>query len=111
LRRCRNGELRVDEYGCLQDPHVRVRLLRDAIAWIGSPIHDAAFGCFLSSAIDLQEIERQRMRRHIFLARYGKQSMLQWEGIEGRLVRKYVEALSDFLEEESEISKRAAAES
>ncbi len=51
------------------------------------------------------------MRRHIFLARYGKQSMLQWEGIEGRLVRKYVEALSDFLEEESEISKRAAAES
>lgn len=59
----------------------------------------------------MHEIERQRMRRHVFLARYGKQSMLQWEEIEGRLVRKYVEALSDFLEEENEISKRAAQES
>jgi len=37
--------------------------------------------------------------------------MLQWDGIEGRLVRQYAEALSDFIEEENEISKRAAAES
>lgn len=36
--------------------------------------------------------------------------MLQWEEIEGRLVRKYAEALAEFLEEENAAVKRATAD-
>ncbi len=75
--------------------------------WIGTPIFDATFGMFLGTLIDIEELEKNRIRRHIYLARYGKQSMLQWENIEGRVVRQYANALVGLMEEENEASKRA----
>jgi hypothetical protein len=62
---------------------------------------------FLGTLIDIEELEKNRIRRHIYLARYGKQSMLQWENIEGRVVRQYANALVGLMEEENEASKRA----
>lgn len=64
----------------------------------------------LTEVLDPEEIERQRLRRHVFLARYGRQSMLQWSEVEGREVRRYALALADFLREENEATKRATAE-
>ncbi len=68
------------------------------------------FAVTLEGAMDVDELERQRLRRHVFLARYGRQSMLQWANVDGRMVRRYAEALADFLREESDAVKAAAAE-
>jgi hypothetical protein len=77
----------------------------------GIGIVDAFFAVTLAQVMDPAELERNRIRRHIYLARYGRQSMLQWRDIDGREVRRYVEVLSEFLREENEAVKKAAAES
>jgi len=74
-------------------------------------MHDALFGHVLDEAMDVTEMERQRVRRHVFLARYGRQSMLQWEDVDARTVRQYAQALSDFLDEENAAVKRATQKS
>ena len=71
---------------------------------------DAFFAVTLTQVLDPAENERQRLRRHIFLARYGRQSMLQWGEVEGREVRRYADALAEFLREENEAMKKATAE-
>lgn len=58
---------------------------------------------------DLEELERQRIRRHVFLARYGKQSMLQWDDVEASKVRAYARALAELLKEEDDEVKKATA--
>ena len=75
-----------------------------------TPAVDALFCVALTRALEPEELEKQRIRRHIFLARYGRQSMLQWRDVDGREVRVYAEALADFLREEAEAVKKATAE-
>lgn len=74
-------------------------------------MHDALFGHILTETMDVEEMERQRIRRHVFMARYGRQSMLQWAGVDGRTVRQYAQALADFLGEENAAVKRATTQS
>lgn len=58
--------------------------------------------------MDPEEMEKHRLRRHVYLARYGKQPVLQWADVDGRTVRKYAQALSDLLAEENDLAKKAA---
>lgn len=74
----------------------------------GDPDVEAYYPVILAMR-DLEEMERLRLRRHVFLARYGKQSMLQWDNVEARKVRAYAEALAELLKEEDDAVKKAAA--
>lgn len=62
---------------------------------------DVFFARLIDEALDPEKLERERLRRHVFLARYGKQSMLQWADVEGREVRRYCDVLKEFLDEET----------
>jgi len=75
----------------------------------GHPAYDVFFGYTLSQVLEPDEMARLRLRRHVFLARYGRQSMLQWRDIDGREVRAYAEALADFLKEENDAVTAAKA--
>lgn len=44
-------------------------------------------------------------QRKAFLARYGRQSMLQWDDIETVEIERHVLALAELLKEENELSK------
>lgn len=68
---------------------------------------DALFCAVLGESLDHREMERQRIRRHMFLARFGRQSVLQWDDVESRLVRRYADSLAEFLREEGDAVKRA----
>ena len=39
-------------------------------------------------------MERTRVRRHMFLARFGRQSVLQWADVDSREVRRYADVLA-----------------
>jgi hypothetical protein len=69
-------------------------------------MQDAHFARVLEEIMDPATLERQRVRRHVYLAKYGKQSMLQWENVDSRVVRQYATALSDFIAEENEAMRR-----
>lgn len=75
----------------------------------GTPLLDVFFHVALAKAMDPEELERLRLRRHVFLARYGYQSVLQWGDVDGRQVRRYAQALAELLNEESDAVKKAAA--
>lgn len=75
----------------------------------GVPSFDVLFGYTLSQVMDPEEMRRLRLRRHVFLARYGRQSMLQWVDVDGREVRAYAHALAEFLREENEAVEKAVA--
>lgn len=73
----------------------------------GEPLIDVHFSAVLDTVLDPVELERQRIRRHVFLARFARQSVLGWEDVEGRVVKKYVAVLAEFLKEEGDAVKRA----
>lgn len=109
MRRCQDGGLRHTEDGAhLQDPDVVERELRVLSLRTGSRHADVVFGLAIASALDPEELERQRLRRHMFLARWGRQPVTQWESMDGRMVRRYVAVLADMLREENEAAKRQA---
>lgn len=70
---------------------------------------DAFFEVKLTQILVPAELERDRIRRHVFLARYGRQSMLQWDDVDGRVVRRYARALEAFLNEENALVEAARA--
>lgn len=71
-------------------------------------MQDAHFARVLEDIMDPAMLEKQRIRRHIYLAKYGRQSMIQWENVDSRVVRRYMEALSEFIAEENAAMKRAS---
>lgn len=75
--------------------------------YTGEPLVDAHFGAMLDVALDPTEIEERRIRRHVFLARFARQSVLQWDDVEVRVVQRYVKMLSTFLREEGDAVKEA----
>jgi len=93
------GEAR-DEYGARA-------VLRKLANTTGDPMLDVHFPAVLDTVLDPVELERQRLRRHMFLARFARQSVLQWEDVEGREVRRYTLVLAEFLKEEGDAVKRA----
>jgi hypothetical protein len=107
VRRSKNGWLRYTEDGAhLQDPDVVEHELRILVLRTGSRYVDATFAMAIASALDPDELERQRLRRHVFLARWGRQPVTQWENMDGRLVRQYVAVLAELLQEENAAAKR-----
>lgn len=74
----------------------------------GDPDVEAHYSAILA-AVDLEGREKARIRRHVFLARYGKQSVLQWDDVSTRTVRQYAEALAELLREEDDAVNAAAA--
>jgi hypothetical protein len=50
--------------------------------------------------LDAEDMMRQWWRRRAFLARYAKQSLTQWDDVEGTDVRRYCEAIAELLKEE-----------
>lgn len=107
MRRCANGGLSHDENNETTDPDVVRDLLGRLARLTGHPTLDVFFGLSLESILIPEEMERLRLRRHIFLARYGRQSVLQWRDIDGREVRAYAEALANFLREENDAVQAA----
>lgn len=75
--------------------------------YTGDPLVDAHFGAMLDVVLIPSEIEERRIRRHVFLARFARQSVLQWGDVETRVVQRYVSMLSTFLKEEGDAVKRA----
>lgn len=55
--------------------------------------------------IDVAEREKSRYRIKMFLARYGRQNVLQWDDVEVAEIRRYAEELSNLLTEENESSR------
>lgn len=108
MRRSQDGGLRfADDRSHLQDPDVVEHELFLLSLRSGSRYADSTIALALSQVMDPDEMERQRLRRHMFLARWGRQSVTQWEDIDGRMVRRYVSVLADMLEEENQAAKRA----
>lgn len=54
---------------------------------------------------DVVQYEKSRFRMKMFLARYGRQNVLQWDDVEVLEIRRYAEALSELLSEENETSR------
>ena len=108
MRRCKVGWLRFTEDGYRQDPDVVRAELKSLALWMSSPAIDATFTFQVSQELDPTYLEEQRYRRHMFLARHGRQSVTQWANVPGREVRRYVAVLADMLREEHESAKRIA---
>lgn len=92
------------------DPDRRLAMLKVLGSFTGDPLVDAHFGAMLDMALDPREVEERRLRRHIFLARFARQNVLQWDDVEARVVRRYVDMLATFLKEEGDAVKRAMRE-
>lgn len=84
--------------------------LRALAGLTGDRSIDALFPAMLDLVLDPLERERLRLRRHMFLARFGRQSLLQWEHVESRMVNRYVKILAEFLREEGDEVKRVMRE-
>lgn len=69
----------------------------------GNPIVDAAFQYLFS--VEALDLERQHYRRKAFLARYGRQSVLQWDDVEVSEINRHVEALAELIKEENEAAR------
>lgn len=91
----------------MQDPDVVAKELHTLLLRSGSRLSDAIFGPIMESVLDPVELEKQRYRRHMFLARWGRQPVTQWADVDGREVRRYVSILSDMLREEHAAAKQA----
>lgn len=50
---------------------------------------------------DVDELLAMRRKQVAFLARYGRQSMLQWGDVETRTINECVEDIADLLREEN----------
>jgi hypothetical protein len=57
--------------------------------------------------IDLDQRHASHYEVAAFLARYGRQSMLQWDDVEVTEVRRYARALADLIKRENELSRHA----
>lgn len=55
--------------------------------------------------VDADEMLANGYKRKAFLARYGRQSMLQWDEIETSEIERHIEALANLMREENELSK------
>jgi len=55
--------------------------------------------------IDVAEREKSRYRVKVFLARYGRQNMLQWDDVEVAEIRRYADELAEMLTEENESTR------
>jgi Holliday junction resolvase len=95
--------------GEVRDAEQIRKVIRKLANTTGEPLIDVHFSAVLDTVLDPVELERQRIRRHVFLARFARQSLLGWEDIEGRVVRKYVTVLAEFLREEGDAVKLAAS--
>lgn len=73
----------------------------------GNANFDAAYVAHVDEVIDLQERVKSHYTVAAFLARYGRQNMLQWDDVEVNEVRRYALALTDLIREENELSRRA----
>lgn len=111
MPRCEDGSAFLDnEAGLTVDPDY----IDDVLAELmfheseGAPFN-AAWNVFLD--LDPEEMRRARLRQTIYLARYGRQSMVQWDDV--RLVR-FLELhaeLSSFVGEENELSAKGETDS
>ena len=54
---------------------------------------------------DVDDMLRLNYERRMFLARYGKQSVLQWDEVPVTEIIRYVEALTSLLKQESATTK------
>lgn len=81
--------------------------LRVLGGFTGDALVDSCYGAVLDVALVPAEVEEARIRRHIFLARFARQNVLQWDDVEGRVVRRYVSMLSQFLREEGDAVQAA----
>lgn len=75
----------------------------------GDRLVDALFAFAQDLAMDPTKLEYLRLRRHVFLARFARQPLLQWEHVDGRLIRRYTEILAEMLKEESAAAVQSVA--
>lgn len=71
--------------------------------YTGSSIVDTVYPFILP--LDAEKMEDEWWKRRAYLARYGRQSMLQWDDVETIEVRRYAKAISDLIGEESTLSR------
>lgn len=78
------------------------------LAVFGHPIHDALFApMHLLPLMDPLELENQRLRRHVMLAKYAHQSFRDLQEMPTRDVKRYVRVLAEFLDEEHAATQKA----
>jgi len=94
--------LTVDEDGIALHPNELGRRLETLGRITGSELGDAIFPFLI--VYDVDEMLDHWWRRRAFLARYAKQSMLQWDDVESTDVRRYCEAVAVLLKEENAAS-------
>ena len=94
----------------LQDPDIVSHELHTLILRTDSRMADAVFAAIIETVMDPVWLEEQRLRRHLFLARWGRQPITQWQDMDGRMVRRYAAVLADMLSEENRKAKEAADE-
>ena len=98
-----------DEDGLVRSPDAVRASLKVLGGFTGDPTVDVHFGEMLDTVLIPSEIEDRRLRRHVFLARFARQNLLQWDDVESRVVQRYVAMLARFLKEESDAVKRAGS--
>jgi hypothetical protein len=54
--------------------------------------------------VEPAEVERGRMMQKVYLARYARQSLFEWEHREVRELQEYYEALEDIVKQENGLS-------
>jgi hypothetical protein len=58
----------------------------------------------LSVDIDPREMLRLRAKQKIYLARYGRQSVLQWADVDVRELQQYFELLAELVRDENALT-------
>lgn len=104
MRRCQDSGLRFDGQGNSLDPDERERIL-GALGFRCDVMLDTFFPGILALTMNHADMEEQRIKRHMFLGRFGHQQVSQWAEVDANEVRAYAKALSELIAEE-----RAAVE-
>lgn len=98
MRVCRDLLESVDGHAWAVDPDELERALKGAGYRPGVWHHYVR--------IDAEEKEKARRRQKVVLARYLRQSVLQWDDVEVTEIDRYVQELDALLQRESDAARR-----
>lgn len=101
--------MKYDETGRRRDDDEIAKDKYNLLYYTGDARADALFHCALDFLphFEISNFRKDYYRRHMFLARYGRQDISRIPEMDSRDVRRYVIALAEFLKEEAEASKQA----
>ena len=63
-------------------------------------IRDAAFVARVGDGLDVEELRKRNVWRKMYLARYARQCVLQWDDVPVRYMEELLEALVEIIKRE-----------